>query len=88
MEVKEYLKSIGIVKDGIQKDSNYIIDIENSNEYGKFYSILDKVNDLDETDNSTITSDKSIIEYESDDYIFELTADFDSDKYSLTVKEK
>ena len=88
MEVKEYLKSIGIVKDGIQKDSSYIIDIENSNEYGKFYSILDKVNDLDETDNSTITSDKSIIEYESDDYIFELTADFASDKYSLTVKEK
>ena len=30
MEVKEYLKSIGIVKDGIQKDSSYIIDIENS----------------------------------------------------------
>lgn len=88
MEIKEYLKSIGIVKEGTQKDSSYIIDIENSNEYGKFYSILDKIDDLDETDNSTINSDGSIIEYESDDYIFELTADFDSDKYSLTVKEK
>ena len=87
--MEKFLKEIGITQVGhYNNKNNYIIDIEDSNEYGKIYSKLDK-NDLVEEndDSSSITANNSHIVFESDDYQFTLIADFENDAYKLVCKE-
>ena len=87
--MEEFLKELGI--DGelnAGKNGVYVLDIMDSDEYGKIYSKLDKSKLLDEvTDNSQITYSTANIQYESDDYIITLLADFDNDSYKMTIKE-
>ena len=89
MYMEKYLKNMGISKVGRYNDKNaYIIDIDNSDEYGKIYSILDKNDDLEEVDeDSKITIQTSTIVFESDEYKFTLLADFDRDTYKLICVE-
>ena len=70
------------------KSNAYVIDIEDSDEYGKVYSSLDKCDELvEDEDSSTITVHTSNIVFESDNYQFTLIADFDQDTYKLVCKE-
>ena len=89
MTEKEYLESIGITKTGaIGDDSSYVIDITDSNEYGKIFTILEKEDDLDPLeDNQVVTEQGSSLMYESmsEPYLLNLIADFDGDVYQLVV---
>lgn len=87
--MEEFLKELGITNEITSKESDkLVIDIEDSEDYGKIYSRLDK-SDLVEEDqeSSQITYDTSSIQFESDDYLITLLADFENDKYTLTIKE-
>ena len=89
MGIKEYLKSIGIQKEVYKSENgSYIIDILNSNEYGKIFGLLEKSNDLDPLeDNQVITEQGSSLVYESisEPYLLSLLADFSGDKYQLII---
>ena len=87
--MEKFLKELGINQVGhYNNKNNYIIDIEDSNEYGKIYSKLDKSELVDENDDSSsITSNNSHIVFESDEYQFTLIADFENDTYRLVCKE-
>ena len=87
--MEELLNNIGIRKKGHFGDSGeYIIDIDNSNEWGVIYSKLDKSPDLElQDDSSILTEEDSSIIYFSDDYQFTLMADFDNNLYKLVVSE-
>lgn len=88
MEIEEYLRSIGINYEGIRKNKTYIIDLLDSDDYGKVYSILDKSEDLEELqDNQVITEQGGSIKYESksEPYILDLISDWDGSKYQLVV---
>lgn len=89
MYLEKFLQRIGITQVGHYTKSNtYVIDIEDSNEYGKIYSLLDKSAEVEEDeDSSTITVHTSNIIYESDNFQFNLIADFDQDTYKLVCKE-
>ena len=91
MEVKEYLKSIGINQSGQEgKQGSYIIDLANSDEYGRVFSKLERAEDLEILqDNQVITEQGSSLMYESETkpYLLNLIADFDGDKYQLIVNE-
>lgn len=89
MYLEKFLKDIGITQIGhYTKSNSYIIDIEDSDEYGKIYSRLDKCEDLiEDEDSSTITVHTSNIVFESDEFQFTLIADFDQDTYKLVCKE-
>lgn len=90
MTEKEYLNSIGIILEGHQTDDAYIIDLKDSNEYGKMFSKLESIEDLDLLeDNQVITEQGSSLIYESysEDYIINLIADFDSNQYQLIVNK-
>lgn len=89
MYLEKFLKSIGITQVGhYTKKDSYIIDLEDSDEYGKIYSSLDKCDELTEDeDSSTLTIHNSNIVFESDEYQFVLIADFDQDTYKLVCKE-
>lgn len=89
MYMEKFLKKLGINNVGYyNKSGTYVIDLENSNQYGRVYSILDKCNDIEEIDDeSELTLHSSRIVYESDKYKFSLIADFDKDFYKLTCNE-
>lgn len=88
--MREFLRKLGINTSGQFKGTNtYVIDIDDSDEYGKIYSKLDKSILVDEDpDSSQLTESTSTIQYESDDYILTLIANFDLDEYKLTIKRR
>ena len=87
--MEEFLSRIGITgKLNKSREGLYVLDIMDSDEYGRIYSKLDKSDLLDEVvDNSQITYDAANIQYESDDYLISLLADFKNDSYKMTIKE-
>ena len=92
MTEQEYIKELGINKQASKGDNNsYVVDILNSDEYGKIYSILDKAIDSEELemleDNQVVTEQGSSLLYEStsEPYLLNLLADFDGDVYQLII---
>ena len=46
--MEEFLKGLGIEAKGtISREGNYIVDLKDYQEYGKYFSILDKAVDAD-----------------------------------------
>lgn len=87
--MKEMLKSLGITYDGAYSNSgSYVVDLMDSNSFGKVYTALDKNDDVEEiTDTNLVTVDNVNISYLYDDYQLTLVADFENDDYRLIVTE-
>lgn len=89
MEINDYLTNLGIdYKVQLSEDGNYVIDIPNSDAYGKIYSKLDKSEDLDQIeDNVLLTEQGSSIMYESESepILLNLIADWEGDIYQLII---
>lgn len=88
MSIEELLNKLNINLTGNQSKNSYIIDIPNSDEYGRIYSKLDKSNIVEEyEENQMITEQGSSLMYEviDEDYIINLIADFDSDRYQMII---
>ena len=86
--MEELLKNIGInTKGEYTKNGAYIVDIRDYDEYGKYYSLLEK-SDLEEVqDTSQITLHTTNITYANDKYQVVLQADLDEDLYKIVVTE-
>lgn len=86
--MEELLKSIGITAKGeYTKNGSYVVDIKDYDEYGKYYSLLDK-SDIEEVqDTAQITLHTTNITYANDDYQIVLQADLDEDLYKIVVTE-
>lgn len=91
MSIRQYLKQNNINKTyTISEDNNYIITLDNSNDFGKMFSHLEKIEDLEQLeDNQVVTEQGTSILYKSnsENYLFNLIADFDGNVYSLIVSE-
>ena len=88
--MEELLRKIGINETPTKTDNGYVINLNDSDEYGRYYSKLDKSDLVEEDDESSqVTLENSSIQYLSEDgkYLFTLLADFDGDIYTLTIKE-
>lgn len=88
--MEEFLKELGITKQGRKNENGfYVIDIDDSDEFGKIFSRLDKSDLVDEDEeSSSITLDSANITYLSDDYTITLMADFENDTdYKLVMRE-
>ena len=85
--MEEVLKEIGITRKGeYSKRGSYVIDMEDSDDFGRMYSILDKNKDVEELGDNAINNIHTInLIYLYGDYQLNLTADFDADKYMLIV---
>lgn len=87
--MKEFLKEIGITKLGYYNDDgDYFIDVENADEYGMYFSLLDKAKNISQGSTKS-NGDKITLEYWSEDDRFSIVLfmDLDKDKYALSVKE-
>ena len=87
--MEEFLKELGITKEPTQSDDGtLVIEISNSNEYAKYYSLLEKSDLVDEDETSSqLTLEASSIQYVGDEYIITLMSDLEADTYQLTIKE-
>ena len=87
--MKELLRKIGITEAGyFSSNNNYVIDFDNSDEYNKAFSKLDRTDLVEENDDtSVINMSVSNIMYSNDDFSLNLIADFDNDTYKLVVTE-
>lgn len=87
--MKEILKKIGITEPGyFSDDDNYIIDFENSEQFNKAFSRLEKSDLVEENEDSSVVDlNVSNVMYISDDYSFNLIAEFEQDIYKLVVSE-
>lgn len=87
--MNELLKQLGIDAEPVKGEGgSYNIDIEDSNEYGRYFSKLDK-SDLveEEQDASSVNFENSSIQFTNDKYTLTLLADFENDTYSLNIRE-
>ena len=86
--MEELLKSIGIEAKGeYTKNGSYIVDIKDYDQYGVYYSLLEK-SDLEEVqDTAQITLHTTNITYANDQYQVVLQADLDEDLYKVVVSE-
>ena len=87
--MNELLKQIGIDAEPVKgENGSYNIDIEDSNEYSRYFSKLDK-SDLveEEQDASSVNFENSSIQFTNDNYTLTLLADFENDTYSLNIRE-
>lgn len=87
--MEEFLSELGIHDEGsTTPDGNYVIDFDSVDDYNRAFGKLDRADDLDETeDSSVVNSSTSSIIYTNEDYIITLSADFDNDKYTLVVQK-
>lgn len=86
--MEELLKKIGITAKGeYTRNGAYVVDIKDYNEYGKYFSLLEK-SDLEEVqDTSQITLHTTNVTYANDEYQIVLQADLDEDLYKVVVTE-
>lgn len=84
--MEDFLRGIGIYKLGtVSEDGSYIVDLRDSNEYSKYYSILDN-SDLEFVDDISLTNlFSSNLVYQNDTYQINLQGDFENDIYKLVV---
>lgn len=87
--MKELLRKIGITEAGyFSLNNNYVIDFDNSDEYNKAFSKLDRTDLVEENDDtSVINMSVSNIMYSNNDFSLNLIADFDNDTYKLVVTD-
>ena len=86
----ELLSKIGINRDGTYSNNgSYIVDLKDSNDFGRIYSKLENSDDLDlQEDTLLLTIHNSNIEYRyEDEFQLVLKADWDNDSYELVVSE-
>ena len=87
-DIKEFIKQLGINDTGNYINNIYVIDISDANAFGKYYSLLDRSELIDEdTESSSVDEDSSNIQFTNDTYVLTLVADFENSLYKLTIKE-
>lgn len=87
--MKDILRKIGITEAGyFSEDDNYIIDFENSEQFNKAFSRLEKSDLVEENEDSSVVDlNVSNVMYVTDEYSFNLIAEFEQDIYRLVVSE-
>ena len=87
--MEELLRELGITKKGEKsKDGSYVIDIDNSDEWGKYFSKLDRNSDVEELEeNSMLVTHGANIMFVYKDMQINLIADYDSDSYKLVANK-
>lgn len=87
MPIRKVLQELGIEERGnYSKDDSYVVDLPNSDEFGKIYSKLDKNDDVEYLeDNSLLTVNNASMYYRYDDIQITLIADFLNDEYKVVA---
>lgn len=87
-EVISFLNKVGIDTTGKFTKDRYLLPIQDSDEYSRYYTILDQYDGLELSDTSSMTMEvAAALTYTNDKYKVRLNANFTDDYYNLTVEE-
>lgn len=90
MSAEELALKLNLDRKGIYgEDGTYVIDIRNSDEFGRYYSRLDNNEELECVEESTLltTHNGSLLYRYGDEFQITLIADFDNDEYRAVIME-
>lgn len=90
MSITGILDELGInLRGTYSRDGSYVIDLEdNSNAFGKVYSILDKNAEADDMEENTLlTVDNASMYYKYKGFMINIIADFRNDHYKVVINE-
>lgn len=87
--MKGFLRKLGLDYVGYYSDSDtYVIDLNDSDEYTKVFTKLDRSNLVEEVEDASISNSSiSNVLYVNDDFSINIIADFESDNYRIVVHE-
>lgn len=86
--IKELLADIGIEDDGFITKDKYIIRLNDSDEYARYYTLLDNYDDLELNDTSSMSQDfASVLTYTNEEFTAKLSANFIDNVYMFSVEE-
>ena len=87
--MKSFLNKLGITQAGyFTEDDNYVIDLEDSDEFNNIYGKLDKSDLVEENEDASVVNlDVTNIIYFCDNFVINLIADFTQNEYKIVVIE-
>lgn len=86
--MEDFIKSLGIDKDGELTKNMYIIKADSLLELSGWYNILTDSEDVDENeDESKVSADFVNIHFDGDKYNITLYGDMENDEYRLMVEK-
>ena len=87
-KLKQLLDSLQINREGKLSGDKYIIQLNNSDDYSKMYTKLDKCEEATlDPEGMIMSNSESLMTYLTDDFDITLKADFDKDNYFLIIEE-
>lgn len=87
-EVIKLLDDLGLDPTGDFDEHRYIVQLEDSDEYARYYTKLDEAPDFQLIDSSSISAEHvNVLTYSDNTYKFKLSANFDDNYYTLSVEE-
>lgn len=86
-EVIKLLDDLGLDPTGEFDEHRYVVQLEDSDEYARYYTKLDEAADFQLVDASSISAERvNVLTYSDDTYKLKLSANFDDDYYTLSVE--
>jgi hypothetical protein len=86
MEMKEFAEKLGISVDGVLEGDKYIIELVNSNDYSRVYTLLDNSELVDIDEDATLITDKvSELLFLGDEFDVKLVGNFVQDLYRIVI---
>lgn len=84
--MKEFAKQLGIDVEGTMEGSKYIIELSDSNEYSRVYTLLDDSDLVDVDEDATLLTDNvGELLFIGDDFDVKLVGNFNSDIYRVVI---
>lgn len=87
-KLERLLDDLGVEDTGEINKNRYIIELKNSDEFSKYYTMLDSYDNLELSDTSSMSQEfATVLSYYSPDFKVSLNANFADDYYTCVVEE-
>lgn len=88
MTIYDVLEKLNIPNQGNLTGKTYVMNLDNSDDYGKYYSLIDKNSAVEyQEENSSLNLMGATLIYTLDNFLITLYADYDEDEYKLVIKD-
>lgn len=86
--MQDFIDSLDLPFEGKMQGKEYIIELDNSNDFSKLYNIIALNRDLERDEDSVATTKETKFVFTNGVYECKLEANYDKDYYKLTIGER
>jgi len=88
MNREEFIASLNLPFEGNEQADEYVIILNNSDDFSRAYNLISNNQKLSMDDNSVTTTSNALFTFFNDDFEVRLTANFNKDIYRITVSDR